>query len=171
MRPARLVRPLLYALLAANTVWYLATEPSSKGLDSLAWYALLVLFALEAAAPAWLARPHARRIVHALRAAAATAIVAATAAYLARRDWLDALNSVLWILVVLMLEWELRRPGCAARHRRRFAAAAAVLYTAIAALIPLWASDGAWLDAWDAALWLAAFALIELDLLRAPAQG
>lgn len=165
------MRPLIYALLAANTAWYLATAPWSKGLDSIAWYALLMLFAVETAAPPWLAKPQARHLLHGLRAFAACAIVAATVAYLDERNWLDALNIGLWILVVVVLECELRFPQAAPQHRRLFAAAAGVLYAGIAALIPLWALDGAWLDAWDAALWLAAFALIELDLLRAPAQG
>jgi len=43
--------------------------------------------------------------------------------------------------------------------------AAAVLYSALLLLVPVWAWRGEWLDAWDALLWLAAFFAIELNVL------
>ena len=47
-----------------------------------------------------------------------------------------------------------------------FTAVAAALYAALALLVGVWAWRGDWLDAWDALVWLAAFAMIELDVLR-----
>ena len=166
MRAAHPLQLGLYALLAGNTVWYVVSGPWSKGLDSVAWFALLMLFALETGNAAWLDRKHARGIVHALRLGAAAAIVASTAGYLEEHDWLDAINIGLWILVVVLLECELRWPHTVARRRRLFTATAVVLYAGIAALVPLWALRGEWFDAYDAVLWLAAFALIEMDTLK-----
>ena len=48
---------------------------------------------------------------------------------------------------------------------------AVVLYAALLMLVPVWAWRGEWLDAWDAALWLAAFFAIELNVLGYAAQS
>ena len=64
----------LYALLAGNTLYYAIAGPWTKGLDSLAWFLLLILFALETQAVDWLGRPHARGALHALRLVAAVGI-------------------------------------------------------------------------------------------------
>lgn len=165
----RSVHPLqssLYLLLAGNTLWYLAFGAWTKGLDSLAWLVLLMLFAVETGYAKWLDKRHARSLLHLLRFGAAAAIVASAAGYVQQQEWLDAVNIGLWILVVALLECELRFQHLLARRRRLFTNSAIVLYVAIAALIPLWALRGEWLDAYDAALWVCAFALIELDALK-----
>lgn len=164
----------LYALLAGNTCYFAITGPWTKGLDSLAWFVLLMLFALETQDPAWLKRPHARGTLHSLRIAAAAGIALSTIGYVRERDWLDAINISLWMLVVALLECELRWTTLVAQRRRLFTAIAAVLYASIGALVPLWAWRGEWFDAYDAVLWLLAFALIEMDALklaRAPLAG
>lgn len=156
----------LYALLAGNAAWFLAVDPWTKGLDAIAWFSLLLLFALEAGNAGWLDRKHIRGAVRILRFAAAAAIVAAAAGYVQHRAWLDAANIGLWILVVVLLECELRFPLAVARRRRLFTLSAIVLYAGIAALVPLWAWRGEWFDAYDAVLWLVAFGLIEMNMLK-----
>lgn len=166
MRAVHALQCSLYLLLAGNTVWFLAVAPSTKGLDSIAWFALLMLFALETLNRSWLEKLHARGVVHLLRLGAAIAIAASAWGYVQQHEWLDAINIGLWIMVVALLECELRAPRLVARRRRLFAGTAFLLYLAIAALIPLWALRGEWFDAYDAALWLIAFALIEMDALK-----
>jgi hypothetical protein len=170
----RAVHPLqssLYALLAFNTLWFLIVAPWTKGLDSLAWFTLLLLFALETANRPWLEKMHARGLVHLLRFGAAIAIVVSACGYVQQHEWLDALNMGLWILVVILLECELRFAQWVAGHRRLFTRSAFALYAMIAALIPLWALRGEWFDAFDAVLWLIAFVLIEMDALKLGAIG
>jgi hypothetical protein len=75
-------------------------------------------------------------------------------------------NAVLWIAVVVLLEVELRWPALKARHRTAFNVAAAVLFGGLALLVILWAASGMWFDAYDAVLWLVAFAAIEVDLTK-----
>ena len=165
----RAVHPMqsgLYGLLAFNTAWFLLTAPWTKGLDSLAWFSLLMLFALETANQSWLKKMHARGLVHLLRFCAAIAISVSASGYVQQQAWLDAVNMGLWILVVILLECELRFAQWVAGHRQLFTRSAFVLYGAIAALIPLWALRGEWFDAYDAVLWLIAFVLIEMDALK-----
>ncbi len=156
----------LYLLLAGNTLWYLVFGAWTKGLDSLAWFVLLMLFAVETGYAKWLDKQQARGVVHLLRLGAAAAIVASASGYVQQQEWLDAVNIGLWILVVALLECELRYQHLVARRRRLFTNSAIVLYIAIAALIPLWALRGEWLDAYDAVLWVCAFALIEMNVLK-----
>ena len=166
MRTAHRLQACICLLLAGDTLWYLAQGPWTKGLDSLAWFILLMLFTLETLNPLRLEKMHARGVVHMLRFGAAAAIVASAWGYARNNEWLDTINVALWILVVALLECELRFSHLVARRRQLFTTSAIVLYVAIAALIPFWALRGEWFDAYDAALWLAAFALIEMDVLK-----
>ena len=157
------IKVVIFVLLTCNTAYYLAVGTVSEAVDTIAWFALLVLFQLETG----FGGPHRVR-THAIRAArlvAATAVGAALIGYFNDQAWLDVANTALWIAVVILLEFEMRYPHVTARHRVGFPATAVVLYGALAALIPVWAWQGEWFDAYDALLWLMAFALIEMDVL------
>ena len=106
--------------------------------------------------------------IRGLRLAAAAAVGAAAIGYAVQNEWLDAVNTALWIAVVVLLESEVRSPRAVARHRGWFTATAVTLYAGLAALVLVWAWRREWFDAYDAALWLAAFAMIEMDVLRGP---
>ena len=115
--------------------------------------------------------PRAKAAIRGLRLAAAAAVGAAAIGYAYQNEWLDAVNSALWIAVVVLLEIEVRNPGAVARRRAWFTATAATLYAGLGALVLVWAWRGVWFDAYDAALWLTAFAMIEMDVLRRPRRG
>lgn len=161
----------MFALLACNTAYYLSAGTLSKGLDAAGWFVLLLLYAREASGAASLRTARAAVALRAIRLIAAAAVCAASIAYVIERDSLDAINSGLWIAVVVLLEVEVRRPREVARYRPWFAAAAAMLYTALALLVLAWGWRREWLDAYDALLWLVAFAIIEMDVLATRQTG
>lgn len=165
-----MVRVLL-ALLACNTLYYLFGGRVSEALDSLAWYVLLLLFLLETARGTRLQSPAKLALVHGLRMLATLAIGVSAVLYVMEKEWLDAINLLLWIAVVALLESELRFPALFAAYHRAFAAAAALLYGGLALLVLIWLTRREWMDAWDAASWLAAFALVELKLLALEKQN
>jgi len=159
-------RIAIFALLACNTAYYLYAGTLSKRLDALAWLVLLALYAIESGDTA---RFHAGRTAMALRAirlVAAIAVCASGVGYIFEHNSLDAINTGLWIAVVALLEFEVRQPRDVARYRGWFTATAAAIYASLAALVLAWAWRGEWLDAYDALLWLAAFAIIEMDVLK-----
>jgi hypothetical protein len=158
------VKAALFALLACNTAYWMIGGTVSEALDAAAWLALLALFQLETGFKRGLA--HAARIIRMARIGAAIAVGAAALGYVNDHAWLDAINTGLWIGVVVLLEVELRRQEAVARHHASFAATAALLYAGLAALVVVWAWRGEWFDAYDALLWLAAFAMIEMDVLQ-----
>lgn len=84
-----------------------------------------------------------------------------------RLAWLDVINSSVWILVVLVLEADVRLQ----EHNRLegFAllaskAAKLVLYTTLFLAAVYWGVKGDFVDFWDAFLWLVAFVFIELNV-------
>lgn len=167
-RWAGVTRKVLFLALAANLAVFAWRGERTEALESGAWLALLLMFDLECRRPEWLHAAR-RRALDALRLVAIIAIVVAEAAYALGEDWLDATNAALWIAVVLLLEFEVRRPVGAGRHRAAITAAAGALYAALAVLVGAWAWRGEWFDAWDAALWLAAFVILEMNVSRTAA--
>jgi len=157
----------MLALLALNAGVYLDSGTLNEGIDSIAWLTLLALFQLESGFGRVLHALSVIAAVHGIRFAALAAVAAAAAGFVYNNDWLDAANSMLWIAVVVLLELEIRRPATVAVHRARFTAAAATLYSGLGALVLVWLWRGEWFDAYDATLWLVAFATIELKVLEA----
>ena len=156
----------IVALLAVNAVYFAVADTASKALDAGAWLVLLILFEIETAYGDRLRKGRRRLFVRAARAAAVTAVIVAAVGYLFENNLLDAVNSALWIAVVLLLEFEVRLPQIVARGRTVFAVTATTLYAGLGVLVIVWAALGAWFDAYDAALWLIAFATLELDVIR-----
>ena len=168
--PARrevVLKAVLFLLLAANTAYFAIYETTSKGIDSAAWLTLLVLFEAETSFGAHLASARRKLVLRALRLAAGAGVIAASVGYIFEDNALDAVNSALWIAVIVMLEAELRFPRMAERYRTAFGVTAAALYGGLGLLALVWAVRGMWIDAYDAALWLTAFITIELDIVSA----
>jgi hypothetical protein len=160
----RVLKAGLLVLLAANTMYFVVAETPSKGIDSVAWFTLLALFIAETTLETAMRRPPVRTAVRAARLIAGAGVLAATAGYLFEDNILDAVNAALWIIVVVLLELELRRPSLVATSPRLLKACTAAAFGGLALLVVIWVSLGMWFDAYDAALWLIAFGLIEVDL-------
>ena len=162
-------KAVLFALLAANAAYFALAGTASKALDACAWLLLLVLFEAETRFAVELARGHRRFALRAIRLAAAAGVIAATVGYFFEDNALDAANSLLWIAMVVLLELEVRRPQLAQRARRILSVIALSVYAGLALLVFMWAWRGDWFDAYDALLWLFAFAALELGVRPRPA--
>ena len=165
------MKAVLFALLVVNTVWYVFAGTTSKALDAAAWLILLALFDCEIRFSAALTVPPRRVALRVARLIAGAGVIAATAGYLFEDNALDAANSALWIAIVVLLEIQFRFPQAVIRARVAFAAAGVVLYGSLAVLIAIWALRGDWFDAYDAALWLTAFVVIEMNAVGARAAA
>lgn len=158
---------LIFGVLACNTLYYIIAGRFSEALESVAWYALLILFLLETTHQRLSQVRWARTTMRGARLAAMLAISVTAVLYVREKEWLDAANLVLWISVVVLLEVEVWRPAAVAANRRAFITTAVMLYAALGGLVVTWLAIGKWMNAWDAAWWLIAFGLLEADLLRA----
>lgn len=160
----------VFFLLACNSAIFFATGTASEALDAAAWLVLLASFELETGWQGWIGRPPGPAVLRAVRLGAAIAILAAAIGYIRGGVWLDAANIGLWIAIVALLEFEIRRPHAVAPHRAWFAVAAALLFCGLGVTVLAWAGRGEWFDAYDALLWLIAFATIEIDVFKITRQ-
>jgi len=86
-----------------------------------------------------------------------------------RLAWVDVINAAVWLLVVLVLEIDVRLQE---RHKLEGAAlrlsnlSKYILYSALFLAAVYWGIKGDFVDFWDAFLWLVAFAFIELNVFE-----
>ncbi len=166
----------VYGLLAANVALYALEGSPTESIDTGAWVLLLLLFEWETGG--WRLPPWSQPLVRGLRAMAGLVVVWACIDYALAGERLDFANALTWLGVILALELELRVSAEHLHFHRARQWAARGLYLALAGFALAWwglAAAGeaeAWLDAWDASLWLAAFAAIELNVfgLAGPAS-
>lgn len=98
--------------------------------------------------------------------------VVSSLAVLAEARWfalLDAVNAAAWILVVLVLEVDVRlqlRGVLRGTLWWTSGACKLLLYAVLLLAVVLWAWDGDLLDFWDALLWLLAFVFIEMNVFQ-----
>jgi len=152
-------------------VYFAVAETPSKAVDAAAWLTLLALFEAEASFAARLVTPRRRIAIRTLRLVAAAGVFAATIGYVFEDNRLDALNSALWIAVVVLLELELRQPRLVTKAPYAFGGAAVILYGSLGLLVVAWMLEGLWFDAYDAVLWLVAFVALERDVTKSARRG
>ena len=83
--------------------------------------------------------------------------------------WVDVINSGVWLLVVLVLEFDVRLQEAnrlEGRILRVSNASKVVLYTLLLFAAIYWGIKGDFVDFWDAFLWLVAFVFIELNVFE-----
>jgi hypothetical protein len=86
-----------------------------------------------------------------------------------RLAWVDVINSAVWLLVVLVLEIDVRLQE---RHRLEGVAlrmsnlSKYILYSILLLAAIYWGIKGDFVDFWDAFLWLVAFVFIELNVFE-----
>ncbi|TGD72991.1 hypothetical protein E4634_11940 [Mangrovimicrobium sediminis] len=83
--------------------------------------------------------------------------------------WTDVINSAAWLLVVIVLEVEVRmqlRGELSPHTLRLMRAIKFVVYATLFLAAAYWGVDGDFLDFWDAALWLFAFIFIEMNVFE-----
>jgi len=97
-------------------------------------------------------------------------LIASETALLANRKlgWIDVINASAWLLVVLLfqIELSLEQANKLSRHRLSILMAfKGAAYLALFGCAVYWTVYSAFIDSWDAWLWLLAFLLIDLNLL------
>ena len=107
----------------------------------------------------------------ALQITALEQVVASPQAFTDARDlaMVDVINAGAWILVVLLLEIEVRQQlqgGLPTRLQWVFNGAKVLVYATLALAAVYWGFEGDFLDFWDAALWLFAFVFIEMNVFE-----
>lgn len=86
-----------------------------------------------------------------------------------RLAWVDVVNSGVWLMVVFILEFDVRlqeRHMLVGKVLQISKICKYVLYSALLAAAIYWGAKGDFVDFWDAFLWLVAFVFIELNVFE-----
>lgn len=161
-----MIKFIILSLLMADSAYYVITDRLYDGLDSIAWLGLLFSFELEARC---LHHPISVRLVPLNRAFRFLAILLITTAYggfIRESAWLDVMNSVLWLIAIVLLECESRLPRVVSRFPLAFKLIGGGVLLSLIGLSLVWANQGQWFDAYDAVIWIIALVIIDLDYLK-----
>ncbi len=152
----------IVALLTLNVVIYAIADTLTSAVDALTWLVLLVLYELEAND----AVPMAENRLHEIRGILIAVIALTFFSYIHDSEWLDVVNSALWFVLIALLELEVRYPDKVFKYRQNYWLATVTVFTGLIAMVIAWAWQSAWLDVYDAILWIVAFASIEVDIFQ-----
>jgi hypothetical protein len=149
-------------LITFNAVIYAIVDTLISAVDTLAWLILLLLYELEANGAA----PMAENMLHRIRNVLIVVIVLVFISYIYDSEWLDVVNSALWFALIALLELEVRWPDKVFKYRQSYWLTTVTVFVGLIAMVIAWAWQSAWLDVYDATLWIVAFASIEMDIFQ-----
>ena len=153
----------IVALLSVNVIFYALTDTLTSTLDALVWLILLIMFELEANQNLSVLTP---KQLHTIRNLLIVIIAGVFISYVSSSEWLDVSNALLWFALIALLELEIRRPTWVAKYQQLYWYATILMFTGLIAMVFAWALNSDWLDAYDAMLWITAFAMIEVDIFQ-----
>jgi len=154
---------ILLALLSLNIIIYALVDTLMSAVDALAWVGLLLLYELEADENLI---DISKNKLQTCRNSLITLVVVVFFSYVYQQEWLEVINALLWFTLIALLELEIRFPERVAAKLNQFKMINACVFVCLTAMVPAWLTQSSWLDAYDACLWIAAFAMIEVDIFH-----
>lgn len=163
----------IYGLLFFNMVLFFLNQTILEALDSLAWLALLLLLELETSQ---MDKDYVSKLEQYLlqggRVIAYLLIVYSTYEYgtldyIEQHGFLDVINSVIWLSIAILIEYEIFYEKIFHQIAIKFLHFLKIgLYVGLFIVAFLWQVDGELLDFYDASLWIVCFFFIELNILQ-----
>ncbi|MCA3555405.1 hypothetical protein [Aestuariivirga sp.] len=170
----RLFKFTVYALLTFNILLFFIHGTLHEAIDSLGWVILLATFEYESTSLEEVYSSHFEKwALFAVQCLGYGLAMFATWRYIGEGEWVDVLNSVTWLLVCAVLAYDVYSPGDYDGFEWKVRnGIKTLLYTILVAVAVWWGYEGlqheaglvGLLDFYDAALWIACFAVIELNV-------
>ncbi|MGY6275147.1 hypothetical protein [Methylomonas sp. MgM2] len=154
---------LILVLLTANAAIYAIVDTLTTAIDAGTWLILLTIYELETHSDGL---PFSESVLNKIRTGLIMVIVFVFFSYLHDSEWLDVGNSLLWFALIAVMELEVRRPDIVLKYANLFWLLTVAIFGGLIAMAGIWLWQQAWLDAYDALLWIVAFALIEVDIVH-----
>jgi hypothetical protein len=153
---------VIVVLLTLNAIIYAWVDSLISAVDELAWLVWLMLYELEANSLA----PMHQNALHAIRSILIAVVALVFVSYVHDSKWLDVVNSALWFSLIALLELEVRWTDKVFEYRQSYWLATMIVFAGLIAMPITLAWQSAWLDVYDATLWIVAFASIERDIVQ-----
>jgi hypothetical protein len=156
----------IFTLLAINMVLFMAGKPLNEGLDSFGWLLFLGVFEYESGSlDQKYAGPWEKYALLAVQVVGYAIAVKVTITYALTEDWLDFVNSSVWLIVCVSIGYDMYAPGEYGGAEWRVRNIIKImLYVTLAAIAISWGVEGDWLAFYDASLWILCFAIVELNI-------
>lgn len=162
----RAFKAVVYVALLANVglfMWDAESLLAPKAIDQFGWVIILAVFEWETS------RLQQGEALTRISPGALAAELAgygcalyALSHYVSIRDPVEIANATAWLAISALIWLDLFRPAGARGPVRSVLRWSLYLITLLCAL--LWWQGGAWLDFWDAAIWIICFFMIEINI-------
>ncbi len=149
-------------LLAIDVVIYAFVGTLTRFLDALSWMLLLVIYEMESMEVVLISQT----VVSVVRNSLIAVIAWVLLRYFLDHQWLDVTNSAFWFVMIILFELKMRWPTIVQQYQSVYNVTNMAVLAGLGVVALLWLLDSAWLDAFDAALWLGALAVIDLDVFK-----
>ena len=163
-----LFKYMIYALLTFNIYLFAINGTFTETIETAAWVVILALFEWETY---HLNEEHwsfiEKGIISILSFFGYSVVLFSCYSYFIEAEWLDFINSLTWIFVILVLQYDIYFPGHYAksewtvRNILKF-----TLYGALFMFAVIWGIQGEALDFYDAFLWILSFFVIEMNVFN-----
>lgn len=150
-------------LLTFNAGMYAVVDTPTTAADAGAWLMLLAMYELQTHSNGF---PVSEAVLRTVRSGLIGLIALVFFSYWHDSEWLDVANSLLWFGLIAIMELEVRRPAMIFKYANLFWLLTILIFSGLIVVAGLWLWQQAWLDAYDALLWIIAFCLIEVDILQ-----
>jgi hypothetical protein len=157
------LRLTIAILLTINAMFYALIDSFINTLDAFAWLGFLLSCELETAT---YVSPFREETLQKIRNGLIILIVLLTFAYLFTGDLLGLLDSILWLGLVALLEFEIRAPQMMLENKKKYWLASLGVFSGLLIMLGIYAWNGSFLDAYNQFLWIFAFTLVEVDIFK-----
>jgi hypothetical protein len=162
----RCAKYFIFSVLVIDMLIYLWGSTLNEALDSVGWLLLLGTFEYESISlEKQYGSPWEKYLLMAVQTVGYGITLKVTITYGLTHEWLDLVNSILWLLVCATIAYDIYAPGEFGGTEWRIRNALKMaLYMALVACAVTWGVEQAWLDFFDACLWIVCFAVVELNI-------
>jgi hypothetical protein len=158
----------IYTLLAINIYLFAINGTFTETIDTAAWVLILALFEWETISLKEAYSGMFEKVAITLLTLIGYGVIFFSAySYYQESEWLDLANSITWILVILVLQYDVYFPGhyghneWTARNILKIA-----LYGSLFVFAIIWGIQGEALDFYDSFLWILSFFVIEMNVFN-----
>ena len=152
----------ILALLTLNAIIYAMVDTFTNAVDASVWVMLLMLYELEINGSSLIAEKTVLRI----RTLLITVIAWVFISYVQQHEWLDVIHTTLWFALIALLELEVRWPDIVLKYYRHYWLATVIVFAGLIAIVVTFTWQTAWLEVYDAILWIIAFSSLEKDIFQ-----
>ncbi len=138
----------------------------TEAIDTFGWVLLLAIFEFETTSFGIQTDLFNKQLLTFISLVGYSIIIYSAVNYGLEKEWLDLANSIVWILIVMIITYDIYKPSTTEQGLKLRVTIKTILYSLIFLFALKWLIDGELLDFYDAVMWILAFFVIELNIFK-----